>query len=48
MPELPWQLNSLDVKADKYQAGISLPGRLLFLWEDKVKHDSGDAARGNT
>ena len=48
MPELPLQLNSLDVKADKYQAGRSLPYRLLFLWKDEVKDDCGDTTGGDT
>jgi hypothetical protein len=47
MPELPLQLNSLDVKADKYQAGRSLPDGLLFLWKDKVQHNGGDTSGRN-
>ncbi|EJL93538.1 hypothetical protein PMI17_00246 [Pantoea sp. GM01] len=47
MPELPLQLNSLDVNADKYQAGRSLPAALLFLREDEVQHDGGDTTGRN-
>jgi hypothetical protein len=47
MPELPLQLNSLDVNADKYQAGRSLPARLLFLREDQVQYDGGDTTGRN-
>lgn len=47
MPELPLQLNSLDVNADKYQAGRSLPFGLLFLREDQVQHDGGNTTGRN-
>ncbi|PIF24054.1 hypothetical protein SAMN06273570_1867 [Candidatus Pantoea floridensis] len=47
MPELPLHLNSLDVKADKYQAGRSLPGALLFLREDQVQYNGGNTTGCN-
>ncbi|AVE16817.1 hypothetical protein AL522_22700 [Pantoea vagans] len=47
MPELPLQLNSLDVNPNNYQAGRSLPVDLLFLRKNQVEHDGGNAARRN-